>query len=99
MRLHSPRVRGWETSACRSARAFRSRFQGDPDVLDLRVGEQRLDALAAAVAGAAHAAERELDAAADPVAVDEHLPGADAGGHAVRAGEVLRPHARDEPVG
>ena len=68
------------------------------DVLQLRVGEQRLDALAAAVAGALHATERELDTAADPVGVDEHLARLDRGGDAVRAGEVARPDAGDEPV-
>ena len=35
--------------------------------------------------GALHAAERQLDAAADAVAVDEDLAGADARGDAVRA--------------
>src|SRR3954453_18034242 len=38
-------------------------LERDADVLELGVGEQGLDALAAAVAGAAHAAEGQLDAA------------------------------------
>src|SRR6202007_2093295 len=82
----------------RPARPARGRSQGAADVLELRVGEQRLDALAAPVAGALHAAERQLDAAADAVAVDEHLAGLDAGGDAMRAPEVARPDAGHEAV-
>ena len=72
--------------------------EGNADVLDLRVGQQRLDALPAAVAGPLHAAERQLDAAAHAVGVDEDLAGVDAVGDAVRAAEVARPDAGDEPV-
>src|SRR4051794_28273358 len=75
-----------------------SALEGNAHVLDLRVREQRVDALAAAVAGALHAAEGQLDAAADAVGVDEHLAGADARGDSVRAAEVAGPDARDEPV-
>ena len=76
-----------------------SGLEGNADVLDLRVGEQRLDALPAADPGALHAAERQLDAAAHAVAVDEDLPGADARRDAVGAAQVARPDARDEAVG
>src|SRR4051794_1639551 len=77
----------------------RAGLEGNEDVLDLRVREQRLDALPASDAGPLHAAERQLDTPADAVAVDEHLARADTGGDAVRAAQVARPHAGDEAVG
>src|SRR3954451_15386988 len=53
---------------------IRNGLEGNADVLDLRVRQQRVDALAAAVAGALHAPERQLDAPADPVGVHPPLP-------------------------
>src|SRR4051794_23719999 len=52
---------------------IRAGLEGNEDVLDLRVREQRLDALPAADPGALHAAERQLDAAAHAIGVDEDL--------------------------
>ena len=59
---------------------------------------ERDKALLAAVAGFLHAAERQLDAAARAVAVDENLPGADLSRHPHRAIAVARPDAGDEAV-
>src|SRR5438128_429362 len=84
---------------------FRSSLMaGRSSVLDrhsLQRGEaqQARPTLLATVAAAAHAAERQLDAAARAVIVDEDLPRAQGLREAQLTSAVARPHARDEPVG
>src|SRR5215831_21192153 len=58
---------------------------------------KRFEALLAAVARMPDAAERQLDAAARAVAVDEHLAAADRTRHPELPAAVACPDARDEP--
>src|SRR5262245_6129373 len=58
---------------------------------------QRFEALLAAVTRMPNAAERQLDAAARAVAVDEHLAAADRTRHPELPAAIARPDARDEP--
>src|SRR5204862_8249009 len=68
------------------------------DALELRILEERLEALLAAVAGPLVAAERQLHATARAVAVDEHLADAQVADQSLGPPEVARPHRGDQPV-
>src|SRR5664279_2927574 len=70
----------------------------DRDRLQRREAVERLEPLLAAVAGVLDAAERQLDAAAGAVVVDEYLAALQRPRHAQGAAAVLRPHAGDEAV-
>src|SRR3989442_635818 len=65
----------------------------DRDGLQRREAIERLEALLAPVARMLDAAERQLDAAAGAIVVDEHLAAVQPLGHAQRAAAVARPHA------
>ena len=60
---------------------------------------QRLEALLAAVARVLDAAERQLDAAAGAVVVDEHLAALQPARHAQRPAAVARPYAGHQAIG
>src|SRR5436190_16775439 len=70
----------------------------DRDRLQRREAVQRLEALLATVTRVLDAAERQLDAAAGAVVVDEHLPALQGARHSQRAAAVSRPDAGDEAV-
>src|SRR5512147_2488881 len=63
------------------------------DRLQRREAVERLEALLAAVARRFHAAERQLDAAAGAVVVDENLAAADRARHPQLPPAVARPDA------
>src|SRR5207249_4867176 len=75
-------------------------FSSDPDrhALQLRVVMEGLESLLAPDAALLVAAEGGLDAARHPL-VHVDLPGLEAGGHAMGAGQVARPDTGGEPVG
>src|SRR5262245_34749836 len=57
---------------------------------------ERLEALLPSVTGLLETAERQLDAAARTIAINEDLTGADAFGDAVLPAAVVRPDSSDE---
>src|SRR5690348_5010957 len=70
----------------------------DRDRLQRREAVQRLEPLLATVPGMLDAAERQLDAAAGAVVVDEDLAAPQRPRHPERAAAVARPDAGDEAV-
>src|ERR687893_2569129 len=70
----------------------------DRNRLDLGILEQRLVALLTTVPRLLKPAERELDAAARAVGVDEHLPGPNLSGKPVRLPDIAGPHRGDQAV-
>jgi hypothetical protein len=89
----------WTYGSSSMARLLSASVDGHRDRLRPRECEQPLEALLAAVARELPAAERQLDAAAGAITVDEHLSAANRARHPQLPRAVARPHAGHEPEG
>src|SRR5512137_645959 len=101
MSLFTPKARAGISmsgrSAMRSSEAVISRPQVDPRSLDLRVAQQSLEALVAALAGLLVAEERHGGVAMVP-AVDVQRAGLEFTDGVMRRAQVARPHRCLQPV-